>query len=192
MQFSKIEIMHLLKAWGAISLAFAIAMVGPSPASLLLGIPFAMITVGIGFLVHELAHKFVAQRYKCWAEFRADNKMLLVAIILSFTGFIFAAPGAVYIHGAHLSKKQNGLVSLAGPAVNIVAAICFGTLAYFFSQYKLLSVLGSYGLTINAWLGLFNLLPFGPLDGKKVFEWSKIIWGISAAVCVTFLFFAWI
>ena len=41
----------------------------------------AGVTVGSGFLIHELCHKVVAQRYRCWAEFRSDDKMLLMRAV---------------------------------------------------------------------------------------------------------------
>ncbi|MBS3128635.1 metalloprotease [Candidatus Woesearchaeota archaeon] len=190
MQFSKIEVLHLLQAWGIISLAFAIAMVGPR-AALWGAIPFALVTVGIGFVLHELAHKYFAQRYRCWAEFRADMRMLLFALVLSFTGFIFAAPGAVMIHGPFLTTRQHGIVSLAGPATNVVAAILFWVLAIFSQSESILQTLGTYGLQINAWLALFNLIPFGPFDGKKVYEWNKIVYSSVIVVSIILIAISW-
>jgi Zn-dependent protease len=26
---------------------------------------------------------------------------------------------------------------------------------------------------------MFNLMPFGLLDGQKIFDWNKIVWGIT-------------
>jgi Zn-dependent protease len=45
------------------------------------------------------------------------------------------------------------------------------------------------GVEINAWLAVFNLLPFGNFDGYKVFQWSKKVWGITfvAAIGLYFL-----
>ena len=74
MKFSRTEINHLLRAWIIISIAFAIAFQGLSldPAFFVV-ILISGFTVGIGFLFHELGHKFLAQKYGCWAEFRANN-----------------------------------------------------------------------------------------------------------------------
>ena len=86
-KFSKIEIQDLTKAWAAISVAFAIVLSGGLfGADFFLNILLSAITVGTGFLFHELGHKFVAQKYGCWAEFRADNYMLLLALATSFLG----------------------------------------------------------------------------------------------------------
>ena len=84
-KFSKIEIRDLAKAWIVISIAFAIVLSGGIfGVDFLLNVILAAITVGTGFLFHELGHKFVAQKYGCFAEFRADNYMLFLAIIISF------------------------------------------------------------------------------------------------------------
>jgi Zn-dependent protease len=44
------------------------------------------------------------------------------------------------------------------------------------------------GYTINAWLGLFNMLPFGPIDGAKVLNWSPLVFGITVAVAIVLVF----
>ena len=41
----------------------------------------------------------------------------------SSSGIAFAAPGAVYIHGNYISREQNGKISLAGPATNIILRV---------------------------------------------------------------------
>ncbi len=171
MRYSDTEIQHLLIAWLAISLAFAIAQTGLSDLQgFITAIIFSGITVGIGFIAHELAHKYLAQRYGAYAEFRADFSMLAFAVLISFTGFIFAAPGAVMISG-HLSRNNYGKISAAGPATNFVVALAFGAI-YILSD-SILQSIASYGFLINSWLGLFNLIPFGNFDGIKIFRWSK-------------------
>jgi Zn-dependent protease len=35
-----------------------------------------------------------------------------------------------------------------------------------------LSNLGQLGFVINVWFSAFNLLPIGPLDGRKVLDWG--------------------
>lgn len=180
MRFSREETRHLLRAWILISLAFAIAFHGFS-LSLLFLLPFAVsaFTAGLGFLLHELAHKAVAQKYGCWAEFRAFDNMLWLAVLFSFFGFIFAAPGAVMIRGL-ISARKHGLIALAGPATNVLLGVLF--LAIGVSSAGLLNYIGMFGMRINFWLALFNLLPFMGLDGTKVLAWDKKVYGAALAV----------
>lgn len=192
---SRTEVVDIVKAWLALSLAFAFIYSGASILNGEIGKAFSLhfivifcislFTAGLGFLLHELAHKFVAQHYGCAAEFRAWDQLLYLAVALAvFIGFIFAAPGAVMISGM-ITRKENGLISAAGPATNYVLAMLFLGLPYVLPQW---SNVFATGFSINIWLGLFNLIPFGPLDGRKVFDWNKVVWGAMLAFGVLFLF----
>ncbi|MBI4146683.1 metalloprotease [Candidatus Woesearchaeota archaeon] len=174
LSFSRFEIKEIVKAWVLVSLMFAIAKVGIG-ARLPWAIVVALITAGVGFLLHELAHKFVAQRYQCWAEFRANDQALLIGVLLSFTGFILAAPGGVFIRGA--SHRQHGWIALAGPMMNVLLAVLF-----FFSAGFLPTDVALYGYYINALLGVFNLIPFPPFDGAAVWQWNKAVYVVSIAL----------
>lgn len=188
---SEIEIRDLLKAWIAISIAFAVVL-SKFPNLKALGLSFyevfviAAVTVGTGFLLHELGHKLVAQRYGCFAEFRSFDQMLIIAIIMSFLGFVFAAPGAVMIQGP-VGKKRNGLISAAGPIVNLALALFF---AFIFLMFPtgFLKVLAFYGFFINSWLALFNMIPVWNFDGAKVLRWDKKVYGVIVAIAFGFLF----
>ena len=37
------------------------------------------------------------------------------------------------------------------------------------------------GASFNAWIAMFNLLPFGVLDGQKIFDWNKVVWACTMA-----------
>jgi len=170
---SEIEIRDLLKALAAISLAFTIVTVGLSFSLYFLLMFFvSAFTVGIAFLFHELAHKIVAQHFGCFAEFRSFDQMLMLAILMSFFGFVFAAPGAVMIHG-NVTKRKNGMISAVGPLMNLVLALLFLIMLFIFPFPKTILF---YGFLINTWLALFNMIPFGNFDGKKVLRWNKIVY----------------
>src|SRR3989338_11652374 len=162
MKYSSIEKHDLIKAWFAISLAFTIAFNGFS--NFINVFLLSVVIVGLSFLLHELAHKYLAQKYGCWAEFRADNKMLLVMLVISFFHIIFAAPGAVWIHG-HVSTEKNGKISLAGPLTNIVLALIFLSLLFMPITDPLIDI-ASYGFQINSFIALFNMIPFMNFDGE--------------------------
>lgn len=184
--YSQTEIKDLLKAWLAISIAFAIAMFG-FKANLLSGIVIAAFTAGIGFLLHELAHKLVAQKYGCYAEFRAFPSMLWLMLAVSFFGFIFAAPGAVFIRnspGQKISSRKDALISAAGIITNLVLAAMFIALNYIFAASAMASEFLLFGAQINSWLALFNLLPFWELDGAKVLKGNKVLYFVLVVLAV--------
>jgi len=187
---NKKEITDLVISWLTISIAFAI-LVSPGFLNVMgfaLAFPLSLIVVGTGFIFHELAHRQVALHFGAHAEYRAWNFGLIFALVSSLFGFIFAAPGAVYIYSNTIDRRQNGLISIAGPATNIIVSIGFLALAIA-SINEWTTLLGALGFRINMFLALFNLLPVPPLDGSKVFAWNPIIWIIAIAVSFTGVFF---
>ncbi len=182
---SNVELRDLLKAWVAVSVAFALVLGGFSLA-FFSSFVISLVVVGTGFLLHELAHKIVAQRYGYFAEFRSFDNMLFLAVIMSFFGFVFAAPGAVMIGGRTIRNDHNGKISLAGPAVNLVLAVLF--LGVFYSTVGFINTIASYGMKINSWLCLFNLIPVWEFDGAKVFRWKKSLWVLMVLLGLALLF----
>jgi len=183
LEFSGRELRDLLLAWLALGVAFAVFFAGGGAAAsrlltsggFLLAVVVSLLTAGVGFLLHELAHKVVAVRYGQLAEFRADYGMLFVAVMGALVGFIFAAPGAVY-HRGRVSERELGLIAVAGPVTNLALAVVFlpPLLAGLGGGSDLLTLVGSRGVLINVFLAAFNMLPFGSLDGKTVFDWSTV------------------
>lgn len=141
--------------------------------------PIALAAVGTGFILHELAHKYVAIHFGAQAEYRAWSIGLLIALITSLFGFVFAAPGATYVYGGNnIGTRENGIISLAGPLTNIIIAILFFIPMMAFAHNYIGQILSGV-VFINLFLALFNLLPIPPLDGSKVFNWNKIVWAIA-------------
>jgi len=175
--FSRIEVRDIVIAWAALGFAFYFAYQRSayfSDVGVPTGLAISLATVGSGFVLHELSHKFVAEKYGYWAEFRMWPMGIVIALATSLVGFIFAAPGATYISGLSASESQNGKISLAGPLTNVTVAFIFLPFALFAAGS--LYLLGLVGFSVNMFLAVFNMLPIMPLDGAKVFSWSKLLW----------------
>ena len=191
LSFSDTELRDLGIAWITLSVAFSLFLNPPawglfSISDFLLMTVLSFVTVGVAFLLHELAHKVVAIEFGQTAEFRADYGMLFMAIMTALIGFLFVAPGAVY-HRGRITVEQNGIIALAGPVTNLGLATLFFPLMFFPS---VLGTIGHLGVVINLFLATFNMIPFGPLDGKSVIRWSKpVFWltfGVSLATLIAF------
>jgi Zn-dependent protease len=186
----------LAVAWFAITLAFTIVFTRQniSVSGFILVFAASSVTVGVGFILHELAHKFTAIRYGFWAEFRKDNLMLLLAVVLAaVVGVVFAAPGATMIYspgaqGTSLTKRENGLISAAGPGINLLLAIPFITAVFLGTD--LVAVIGAMGWQVNSMLAAFNMLPVGGLDGKKILAWNPGIFLLLIGVAFVLLYFS--
>lgn len=193
---SNTELLHILISWLAISYAFAILLMWfklgrrPPTEDLLNGIAnplvISLFTVGISFIVHEMSHKVVAQRYGSWAEFRMSPFMLFLMLILVYDfGILFAAPGAVMIYGGNVGRRESGRISLAGPLSNLLLGLAFFPLL---SETGILYEIGRYGVMVNITLALFNMIPFGIFDGRKVWVWNKLVYFGFIIITVLLLF----
>lgn len=181
---SSLEIVHIGLA------TIIVALVGVSTAistirflspSLLLLLVLVFV---MSFMLHEIGHKFAARYYGLWAEFRLSYLGVLVTLISIFTPFIkIISPGSVLVYG-WADGKIIGKISLSGPLINIMLSTFFLTLNFLNFGGFLLKIAYIWGLAINAYVALFNLIPIGILDGAKIFRWNKYIWAISFAIAL--------
>jgi Zn-dependent protease len=199
-RIGRLELIDLLLSLGMLIIAFSI--VGERRVPGVEVVLISVVGVGTGFLLHELAHKFVAQRYGYWAEYRASWSGLFIMIVMSFMGFIFAVPGAVMIsedlhaasrvthvddiaYGEELEKKKTKeqlRIALAGPMTNIILMVFFLVLAL--ASRKMINLflleVAYFAFYINLILAAFNLIPVDPFDGGKIFRGSRLVWAIVA------------
>ncbi len=187
-RFSEREKRDLVKAWFWTSVAFAVYFIragfvnasGLTLSRFLVILGIAATTAGVGFIVHELAHKLAAHKYMVFGEFRANNGMLFMSVLLAIMGLLIAAPGAVHIMG-RVNRKVNGIISASGPASNLVLALIFMPFAF---MGGIIGMIGMLGAFINAILGAFNLIPFGFFDGAKIMGWNKPVYFTLVIVAV--------
>jgi Zn-dependent protease len=175
LRFSKVELLHLVIA------TVLVAAVGMSLYRFQLRWDFLAIFIS-AFVVHELGHKFLAQFYRAWAEFRVLFYGAVVTAIsaLPFFPFKFIAPGAVMISG-NLSVSRSGRVSLIGPLTNLAMGIGFLCVYLILAAGDSASPILLVGARFNGFIGFFNMIPFMGLDGQKIFGWNKIVWVLTMA-----------
>jgi len=179
--FSIRETVHLTVA-ALLAVSVGLSLFGfqkLSSASYLLVLIFAGI-FAVSFLAHELAHKIVAEQHGLWAEFRLNLMGMILTLLSIATPYLkFISPGAVIVTGT-TDKKTAGKISVAGPTMNILFAALFMPAAVFLPYFK-------YLVVFNSWIAVFNLIPFGVLDGFKVFNWNKKIWALAFAASAVLL-----
>ncbi|MDD3159460.1 MAG: site-2 protease family protein [Candidatus ainarchaeum sp.] len=184
--FSKQEKIDLLISWLTLSLAFAVVI---SPIFLgipefIISFPIALIAVGTGFVLHEMAHRQMARHFGFHSEYRAWYPGLVFAFFLALItkgAFIFAAPGATYFFGETVTTQQEGKISIAGPITNLVVGFILIFL-FLFSHSSFWQIVLIKSALINFWFAAFNLIPFGPLDGAKVMKWNSRLWILVFAI----------
>ena len=221
-KLSPFEKKDLVIAWLALAVAFTLGVSGVryvfmgglstlSLDSLIITLVISLVVVGLSFVPHELAHKFAAIKFGYWAEFRKSTQMLVIAVAVAvITGFVFAAPGATLINtaGRQMTKRENGIISVSGPLVNIILIIPFALIMILgivlggadailgslsisaFSLSTIFFNVGWFGCQINAMLAFFNMLPVGPLDGKKILAWKPAIFVVVLLITLLLVYFA--
>jgi Zn-dependent protease len=194
---SPTEILHIAIAF--VVLTFDIAIVetgliravqfgGFNAGAVLDGLAFGAAAALTGFLAHEMAHKVTAQRLGFWAEFRMSPTGLLFSLVTALFGFLFAAPGATVVGGMG-GVRDWGRTSIAGPALNLVEGSVFAVAGLALNLVEPTSgavvflVLLAF---VNGWFATFNMIPFGPLDGRKVLRWDTTVWAGFFAVAAAF------
>ncbi len=178
-----IELRDILISWLVLSVAFMNLFGMISLENLLM----FLFIIGLSVIIHELAHREVAKRLKFDAKYKAWPMGLILALVTSFTkGFLFAAPGAVMISPKYVFhksrerlKEANFKISAAGPGTNIILGAFFTVLALNFADSLFYFV-----AMINICLAIFNLIPFPPLDGSKIFSYDVKYWGVMIGIAV--------
>ena len=136
----------------------------------------------VAFLAHEMAHKFVAQHYGMFSEFR----MIPQGYYLSFIAILFAVPifgtGVVDTRGAR-NLDEAAKSTLAGPLSNLIIAsilLAIGEAIILIDGHLLLPMgfLLQFAIILNAVLGLFNMFPLFPMDGYTIMKWNKGVWAV--------------
>lgn len=185
--FSKIEIIHL--ALGVLVVALVGLSIGEYFHVNLLSLLYVVVIFILTFLLHEIAHKVVAEHYGLWAEFRLSPLGVILTVASIFLPVVkIVSPGAVVISG-EADKGVVGRVSLSGPLTNMLLSIEFLILSLIVG-YPPLKMIFTWGFIVNAFVSFFNLIPFSILDGRKIHWWNKYIWVLSFMISLILMIIA--
>jgi len=143
---------------------------------------FLYIIIIFSAIVHEYAHAWAAWRQgdltakyagrltlNPMAHIDWWGTVLMPLMLLYFFGAFFGYAKPVPINPYNFKDQRRGIiwVSAAGVGANFAIAVLLGLVIRFLPNFFLNPFL-SLIVMINIWLGLFNLLPFPPLDGSKL------------------------
>lgn len=168
-------------AIGVAAVALAVAEPIYSPAALLYGLLVAL----LAYLPHELAHKIVAEHFGYPARYVLWPWGLFLTLLstLPFVPIGIIVPGYVVIASVGFPSSEKLLISAAGPLTNIAVA----SLALILAPTSTLARRLAY---FSATVAVLNLLPFGPLDGRKVIRANFTAWLLLFGVATVLLLIA--
>ena len=162
---------------------------------------FLYLIIILSSIIHEYSHGWMANalgdptaKYagrltlNPLAHIDLWGTVILPFFLMALTNFqvFFGYAKPVPFNPYNLKNQRWGivLIGLAGPLSNFLIALILGLLV----RFSLLPFLGlplSLIVSINVWLAMFNLLPFAPADGSKVFggllggRWENRLMGMS-------------
>lgn len=119
-----------------------------------------VLAIFVCVILHELGHALTAQRF--------NIKTRGISIL--------PIGGVAQLESIPEKPKEELLVALAGPAVNVLIAVVLYPFVSLTGKIGELNTLSSIGpgnffvalMSINLWLALFNLIPAFPMDGGRV------------------------
>jgi Zn-dependent protease len=132
---------------------------------------------GAALIAHELAHRCMNYRFGSRTEVQFWGLGTGIMVVTSWLfGNVFAQPTLTMASSdTPVSKRDLGLVMLAGPILSIVIAI----LCLFLIQFGgIFATAGAIGFSINLLAAVFEMLPINPCDGRDVYTWNRGIWAL--------------
>ncbi len=142
---------------------------------------YSLLGVMVAMTVHEWAHAFAAYKLGDPTAKNLGRMSLdplkhmdpIGTICLVLFGFGWARPVMVNPRNLKNYRRDDAIISLAGPIMNLLTAFLFLGI-YFLVLFTfgitneiVLNIL-NYIISINLGLGIFNLIPIPPLDGFHV------------------------
>lgn len=144
-------------------------------------------------IIHEISHGLMALRFgdqtaKLSGRLSFNplrhvdpiGTVVVPAVLIAMSAPVFGWAKPVPVNTSRMSDTQSMLVSLAGPASNILLALLaagavhsvMGVDEFYRSDAMQWVWVGlvSFGV-VNVVLAVFNLLPMPPLDGSEVLRW---------------------
>ena len=151
-----------------------------NPVGTLISILCSFLAMCIAISFHEYAHAFVADKLgdptaKNMGRMTLDPLKHLdpiVAIFFVLFGIGWAKPVIVNSRNLKHFRRDDVLISVAGPLTNLILSFLFYGL-YFFGAFAfgwsgiVMQILGAI-VSVNLWFAFFNILPIPPLDGFHV------------------------
>lgn len=165
-----------------------------------MAIILALVVLILSIIIHEVAHGYAANSLGDPTARLAGRLTLnpiphidlmgsiVIPALLVFTQspimFGWAKPVPYNPYNLTNHRWGEALVALAGSATNILLAVIFGLIVRFSSTLGLDQTALSLAATIafiNLFLGLFNLIPFPPLDGFTALR-SALPWHLASGL----------
>ncbi|MDD4026678.1 MAG: site-2 protease family protein [Candidatus Shapirobacteria bacterium] len=137
----------------------------------------SVIALIIAITIHEFSHALTADRLGDPTP-RSQGRLtlnplrhldLVGTIMIFLVHFGWGKPVQIDPYNLKNPKRDELLISLAGPASNLILAALLSLIIRFVPLNDLSGFLIYTIIQLNVLLAIFNLIPIPPLDGSKIF-----------------------
>lgn len=145
-------------------------------ANILYLIPTALALI-VAITIHEFSHALAADKLGDPTPRSLGRLSLnplrhldpIGTLALIFFGFGWGKPVPIDPYNLQHPKRDEAIISLAGPVSNLILALIISLLVKFLPLNNVSILFLSILVQMNVVLAVFNLLPLPPLDGSKIF-----------------------
>jgi len=168
---TKLETLSYAAALAILTLAFSYVK-----ADTLNSIPSLIPTVLATSVIMEFVKNYVtevtAKSKKVWTEYRLWYFGLATFLVSTLAFKVpFSSPSRLIHHHPKFTKRSLGLAA----TVSVVVPLAFATVFYalFIKGY---TAIGNVGVVMCLTMAFFDSIPIRPINGKDIYDWSKIVW----------------
>ena len=174
--FTRREILVL--GAGILILTFAFLIAKRVPWDPVMVLVF-LVMAGGALVIHEVTHALFSRKYKSPSEFKFWGLGSLFLFVGGWLfGTLFSQPYLTVAGSttSPLDLRNRAIVKVSGPVISLLIAIlCFYMIPF---ARGLLATTLTVGFSINLLVCVYSLIPVSPLDGKDVYAWNRVAWGI--------------
>jgi PKD repeat protein/Zn-dependent protease len=161
----------LVALTSAILVGGAFYLMYPDPGHILDVLVRFSAVAGVSVVVHDLARRQVSRRYGRYTEYQI---WLLGTVVMFLTAWLFTCPcgkpSRPVSEEAAPDARQRASECLAGPAASVILACLFAGVIVAGGPGK---TIAAVGVSINLLLAVYALMPFEPMEGRKVWAWNR-------------------
>ncbi len=156
----------------------------------------SFVAIGVSLLIRIVVQKRVGKKYDIIVEYKIDHNLIFIAVLIGLLtegAITFSAIGYTILSTffserighkyKNISYEESGKIALSGTITHILLALSSLVL------YPINRVFFNEILKANTFMAIFNLIPIPPIDGHKIFWWSRLVWVTAFIVSLFIMFF---
>ncbi len=156
----------------------------------------SFVAVGLSILARVAVQKRIGKKYDINVEYKIDHNLIFIAVLIGLLtngAITFSAIGYTILSTLfserighkykNISYEESGKIALSGIITHLILALSSLVL------YPINRPFFNEILKANTFMAIFNLIPIPPIDGHKIFWWSRLVWVTIFIISLFMMFF---